>query len=344
MKLIKAIGTGLSLTVLCLLVAPNARADDGKQKTTVTFTDPVEVPGVGQHLLPPGTYVFRLKNSPADRHIVEISNQDETKVLTTLISIPDFRLKATDKPILTFSQRAAGEPEALKGWFNGSQKSGEQFVWERSKAIQFAKETNEPVLSTNVEFAAGPVEALNTAPVEAVNPMGQTVETAAVVEAPPVEMAAAAPAPVIAPQPMPVATVAAPVTPDSTPVTTVATPAVPEPTPITAESTPVASDPTPISTVATPSVPDPAPAATVPAPVSPEPTPVATAATPVAPEPTTAAVEATPVVQEPTPVAHETATAASFPATASELPLIGLTGLLSLAGGFLMLGLLKRRV
>lgn len=293
MKLLKGIGTGLSLTVLCLLVAPNARAEGGKQKTTVTFTDRVEVPGVGQQLLPPGTYVFKLKSSPTGRHIVEIFNQDETRVLTTLISIPDFRLKATDKPVLTFSQRAAWEPEALKAWFNGGQQSGEEFVWERPRAIQFASETNEPVLSTNVEFGTVPVEALDTAPIEAVNRMAQTVETATGVEAPPVEMAAAAPAPFITAQPMPV---------------------VPDSTPVAAVSTSVTAHPTRVVNVATPVVPDPTPAAT----------------------------EATPVVQEPTPVAHDTATAASLPTTASELPLIGLAGLLSLAGGFFMLGLLKR--
>jgi hypothetical protein len=31
MKLLKGIGTGLSLTVLCLLVAPKAKADDWNQ-------------------------------------------------------------------------------------------------------------------------------------------------------------------------------------------------------------------------------------------------------------------------------------------------------------------------
>jgi hypothetical protein len=298
----------LSLTVLCLLVAPNARADDGRQKTTVTLTDPVEVPGVGQQLLSPGTYVFRLKNSPTDRHIVEIFNQNETKVLTTLISIPDFRLKATDKPVLIFSGREAGEPGALKAWFNGGQKSGEQFVWEKSKAIQLAKESNEPVLSTNVELAAGPVEGLSTAPIEAVNTMGESVDAVGVVEGPPVEMASAAPAPLIAPQPMPAATVASPVASDSTPVA-------PDPAPVAADPTPVAAVPTLVPSDAQP---------------------VATLASPVAPE-------STAVAAEPSPAAQETATSAALPMTASDLPLIGFAGALSLSGGFLLFGLSKRR-
>jgi hypothetical protein len=72
---------------------------------------------------------------------------------------------------------------------------GEQFVYDRPKAIQLAKETNEPVLSTPVALAAAPVEVLKTAPVEAVTPNGETVETVQVVEAPPAEVVAVAPAP-----------------------------------------------------------------------------------------------------------------------------------------------------
>jgi len=199
MKLLKGIGIGLCLTTVCVLVAPNAKADDSNEKTTIVLTQPVEVPGVGQHLLMPGTYVFKLLNSPVDRHIVEIYNQGETKILTTVLTITNHRIHATNNSILTFSERPAGEPQALKAWFFSGQHYGEQFVWDRPKAIILAKETNEAVLSTPVAVDV-PVEVLKTAPLEAVTPRGETVQTAVVVEAPPVEVATAAP--VAAPQPM----------------------------------------------------------------------------------------------------------------------------------------------
>jgi hypothetical protein len=194
MTLLKALGTGLCLTVLCLLVAPNAKADEWNHKTVITFSGPVEVPGVGQHLLPAGTYVFKLLDSDSDRHIVQIFNQDETKVLTTILAIPNYRLKATDKTVITFRESPAGEPESLKAWFYPGHEWGEHFVYERSRAIELAKETNEPVLSTPVALASAPVETLKTAPIEAVTPAGETVDTAQVVQARPAP--AAAPAPV----------------------------------------------------------------------------------------------------------------------------------------------------
>ena len=57
--------------------------------------------------------------------------------------------------------------------------------------MELAKETNEPVLATPIELAAAPIEALKTAPIEAVDPKGEPIELAQVVEAPP---AAAEPA------------------------------------------------------------------------------------------------------------------------------------------------------
>jgi hypothetical protein len=164
---------------------------------------------VGQHLLPAGTYVFKLLNSSSDRHIVQIFNQDETQVLTTILAIPNYRLKATDKTVITFRERPTGEPESLKAWFYPGNEWGEHFVYERPRAIELAKETNEAVLSTPVALASAPVEALNTAPIEAVTPAGETVDTAQVVQSPPAPVAVAAAAPAAAPAPVEVASLPA---------------------------------------------------------------------------------------------------------------------------------------
>ncbi|MGD0757649.1 MAG: hypothetical protein ABR921_02000 [Candidatus Sulfotelmatobacter sp.] len=202
MKLFKGLGIGLCLAVLCALVVPRASADDWNRKTTITFSGPVEVPGVGLHTLPAGTYVFKVLDSQSDRHIVQIFNQDETQVLTTVLAIPNYRLKTTDKTTITFRERPAGQPEALRAWFYPGHAWGEEFVYSKSRALEIAKETNEPVLETSDEMAAAP-ETLKTAPIEAVAPTGESVELATVVEPPPAEPAAAAPVMVAAADPLP---------------------------------------------------------------------------------------------------------------------------------------------
>lgn len=186
MKLLKGLGTVLCLAVLCILVVPAAMADDWNRKTVITFSGPVEVPGVGAQTLPAGTYVFKILNSLSDRHIVQIFNKEETHVFTTILAIPNYRLKSTDKTVITFSERPAGQPEALRAWFYPGHEWGEEFVYAKSRAVELAKETNEPVLETPLELSSAPIDALNTAPVEAIDPKGEPVELAKVVQTPPV--------------------------------------------------------------------------------------------------------------------------------------------------------------
>src|SRR6476660_3089765 len=173
MKLHKTLGTLLCLAVLCVIVVPLATADDYNRKTIVTFSGPVEVPGVGAQTLPAGTYVFKILDSQSDRHIVQIFNEDQSHLFTTILAIPNYRLKTTDKTVITFSERPAGQPEALQAWFYPGRQWGEEFVYAKSRAVELAKETNEPVLATPIELAAAPVEALKTAPIEAVDPKGE---------------------------------------------------------------------------------------------------------------------------------------------------------------------------
>ncbi len=187
------------MALLGAIFTPTARADEWNKKTVITFSGPVEIPGVhltGWGVLPAGTYVFKLLDSQSDRHIVQIFNKDETKVLATILAIPNYRLKATDKTVITFRERPAGEPEALRAWFYPGRNYGDEFVYPKAKAVELAKTTNTPVLFTPAEVPAEVAEpiqsadhpvvvALKSAPVQAVQPSGQEVELVEVVEAPP---------------------------------------------------------------------------------------------------------------------------------------------------------------
>jgi hypothetical protein len=196
MKLFKILATAASLASIFVLAAPQLKADGWDKKTLVTFSEPVEVPGVGVHLLPAGTYMFKLVNDSGDRHIVQIFSADGLHVFTTILAIPNYRLSATDKTVITFRERPAGQPEALKAWFYPGSTIGQEFVYGKSRAIALAKQSNEPVLSTPVELDTANAEVLNTAQVETVNASGDTMQSADVAQAAPVppqtEVAAAA--------------------------------------------------------------------------------------------------------------------------------------------------------
>jgi hypothetical protein len=153
---------------------------------------------VGWGVLPAGTYVFKILDSQSDRHIVQIFNKDETVIYATILAIPNYRLKATDKTVMTFSERPAGEPEALRAWFYPGRNWGDEFVYPKARAVELAKTANTPVLFTAIEIpveVAEPIKSadapvvveLEKAPIMAIKPTGEEVQLAEVVTLPPVE-------------------------------------------------------------------------------------------------------------------------------------------------------------
>jgi hypothetical protein len=201
MKLFKATTTMCFSALISAMLIPSAQADDWNRKTVITFGSPVEIPGVhltGWGILPAGTYVFKILDSQSDRHIVQIFNKDETTIYATVLAIPNYRLKATDKTVMTFRERPAGQPEALRAWFYPGRNWGEEFVYPKAVALALAKDTNTPVLFTAVEIplevsvpiksADEPVVlALKQAPIMAAKPTGEEVQLAEVVTPPPAD-------------------------------------------------------------------------------------------------------------------------------------------------------------
>src|SRR5205814_2748745 len=109
--------------------------------------------------------------------------KDETTIYATILAIPNYRLRATDKTVITFRERPAGQPEALRAWFYPGRNWGEEFVYPKAKAIELAKATNTPVLFTSAEIPvevaepakladAAVVEELKRAPIMAIQPAG----------------------------------------------------------------------------------------------------------------------------------------------------------------------------
>jgi hypothetical protein len=202
MTFLRAAPAVLCAAIVATAFSPSLKADDWSRKTVITFNEPVETPGVhmqGWAVLPAGTYVFKVLDSKSDRHIVQIFNKEETVVYATILAIPNYRIQATDKTVLTFRETVPGEPQVLRAWFYPGHNFGEEFVYPKAKALELAKITNLPVLYTPVEItpevtspitsAEEPVVVqLKQAPVLAVKPTGEDVQIAEVVAAPPAEV------------------------------------------------------------------------------------------------------------------------------------------------------------
>ncbi len=186
----------LVLGLVALVFPSRMQGQTWNKRTKVTFSGPVEIPGVGAQVLPAGTYYFRLLDSTSDRHIVQIFNEREDHVFATILAIPNYRMQPTSRTVITFRERAAGDPQAIRSWFYPGDNFGQEFVYPKMRAIELAKLTEQPVLAMPAELAAKitlPIKSaddptvaeLKQAPVEAVKPTGEVVPLIEVVGFPP---------------------------------------------------------------------------------------------------------------------------------------------------------------
>jgi len=166
MKIVRTILVMFAVSLLVATFAAGAGADTQfNKRTTVTFTQPIEIPG---QVLPSGTYTIELYESFGNRHIVRIYNADRSKLIATVLAIPNQRLSPTGDNVMKFSERPGSAPDALKAWFYPGDNFGQEFVYPKGRAVELAQVTHEPVPA--VETAPTTVEEMKTAPIVAETP------------------------------------------------------------------------------------------------------------------------------------------------------------------------------
>ena len=124
--------------------ATTAAADQWNDRTTITFSAPVMVPGA---TLPAGTYVFELMDSLTSRHLVQIRRESDNEVITTTQAVPTKRLEPQGDVVVKFDPTEAGAAPALKAWFYPGTVYGHEFVYSDEQAKAIAQRTKTLVLS-----------------------------------------------------------------------------------------------------------------------------------------------------------------------------------------------------
>ena len=111
MKLLKTLGILLFLAVFCALVVTTAMADDFNRKTKLTFSGARRSSGRGR----PDLAGWHLCLQDSGFHVRPAHcpdlQQDESHLYTTILAIPNYRLKTTDKTVITF---ANAPPDSLR--------------------------------------------------------------------------------------------------------------------------------------------------------------------------------------------------------------------------------------
>jgi hypothetical protein len=162
------------VALIAAAVTPLANADQWDKRTTITINEPVEVPSccTPDHVmvLQPGTYVIALAiASQSDRHTVRIFEQDGKTVVTTMLAVPNLRLKPTGKSVFQFWETPAGQVQQMRAWFYPGDNFGQEFAYHKTKSIEIARVAKAEVPAAVVETEAD----LETAPVVIVNEKGE---------------------------------------------------------------------------------------------------------------------------------------------------------------------------
>jgi hypothetical protein len=140
-----------------------AQADQWDKQTKITVDEAIEVPGA---VLPAGTYVFRLVDSPSDRHIVQVFNANQDHVFATILAIPNYRLEPTGKTALSFYEVPAGNPVPVHAWFYPGDNSGQEFVYPADRTFKVSQTggtatiTRNPIVEETLEPLPAPAAAV----------------------------------------------------------------------------------------------------------------------------------------------------------------------------------------
>lgn len=121
-----------------------AHADESDLNTTITFSQPIQIPG---QVLPAGTYVFRLADPRDSQNVVEIFNSDRTDLYATVQTITAERVHPTDDTAVTLAKQGPGKPDALLKWFYPGREVGNEFVYSKQEEKALAQGTQQTIVA-----------------------------------------------------------------------------------------------------------------------------------------------------------------------------------------------------
>jgi hypothetical protein len=121
-----------------------AHADESDQATTITFNQPIQIPG---QVLPAGTYFIKLLNSSSNRNIVQISNSGQTHLYATLQTVATERQDPYGDTTITLAEQGAGKPDALLKWFYPGNVTGHEFLYSDQTEKELAQDTQQTIVA-----------------------------------------------------------------------------------------------------------------------------------------------------------------------------------------------------
>ncbi len=118
-----------SLAAACaiLLAVPALNADMLDQRSVVTFSGSVAIPG--GKTLAPGSYIFKLSPLPLDRDTVQIFDAKSDHVIATLQTVPVFLQNAAEHSMVLLNEGPAGSAPSVHEFVYEGSTRGHEFIY-----------------------------------------------------------------------------------------------------------------------------------------------------------------------------------------------------------------------
>ncbi len=167
MRKIQLVGIAGCVAAALCFVPHDARAQTFEKSSTLTVTEPLQVPG---KVLEPGTYVVKEVDTQSDRNVIQFMNADETKVVALAIATPHVGSTAPKgSEFVYFDNRNGQGQEVLRSWFPPDDRFGQDFVYPHDEALVLARLAKEPV-KAHEATAVATKEELQKTPITTVAP------------------------------------------------------------------------------------------------------------------------------------------------------------------------------
>jgi hypothetical protein len=110
-----------------LLAVPYVHADVFDERSTVTFSGAVAIPG--GKTLPAGRYVFKLSSIPLDRDLVQIFDARTDRAIASIQTVPMWLQSAARHSMVTLSEAPAGGAPLVHQFVYEGSLRGHEFVY-----------------------------------------------------------------------------------------------------------------------------------------------------------------------------------------------------------------------
>jgi hypothetical protein len=162
MKRVKLIATAAALALLAVLASQVAAQETNtSERTFLTFSNSVEMPGV---TLQPGTYVFKLADTPS-RNVVQVWDRDEKNMVGHWLFVQAERPEVSGENVVMFKETREGSTPAVQYWYFPGERIGKEFLYPKDQAERIASRTG-----AKVRTETGVVEGAGLAGIQAESP------------------------------------------------------------------------------------------------------------------------------------------------------------------------------